>query len=62
MNNLLAQRAVNPPPSSSLAEERRPCPLLAPLARLPLCASLAPCGGARSPCLLLRFAQRGSRY
>jgi hypothetical protein len=37
---LLAHRAVNPPPSSSLAEERRLrsllCALLAPLARLAL--------------------------
>jgi hypothetical protein len=43
----------NPPPSSSLAEERtaRQCLLLAPLAETGARASLAPCGGARLPTL-----------
>src|SRR5215211_573996 len=48
---LLAHRAVDPPPSSSLAEERTP--LLAP----------PPCGGARFPTLAARqSAKRAARH
>src|SRR4029453_12610470 len=65
-SELLAHRAVDPPPSSSLAEERTPvlapCTLLAPLAEAGACEPL-PSSLARrqKTCLLARSSRTAAR-
>jgi hypothetical protein len=49
---LLAHRALDPPASSSLAEEEHVCSLVRPGQQR---ANLAPCGTARFPTLAARF-------